>query len=295
MSRSLTRRAFAGATLVAPLSFSKPVAAQTPKPKKSLLYGMLPGRLPMEDRFKLARDCGFEGIEAPPIFDLAECERMRAAAERAGIPIHSVIFGGWGAPLSSGDPAVIERGMEEVRKGLKGAAAMGCDGLLLVPAVVNAKTPYADAYRRSQANIRKLIPVAAECRVRIDIEEVWNNFLLSPIEFARYVDEFRSPWVKAYFDVGNVVRFGWPQDWIRTLGKRIRKVHIKDFKGGPGLGTSGEWVNLLEGSIDWPETMRAFREIGFSGYMTLELGGGDEAYLKDLNARFDRILASYSG
>jgi hexulose-6-phosphate isomerase len=112
-----------------------------------------------------------------------------------------------------------------------------------------------------------------------------------PLEFARYIDELNSPWVQAYFDVGNVVRFGWPQDWIRTLGKRTRKVHIKDFKGGPGLGTGGEWVNLREGSIDWPEVMRALAEVGYEGYLTCELKGGDEAYLRDLSARIDLILA----
>jgi hexulose-6-phosphate isomerase len=96
--------------------------------------------------------------------------------------------------------------------------------------------------------------------------------------------------VQAYFDVGNVVRFGWPQDWIRTLGRRIRKVHIKDFKGGPGLGTTGAFVNLWEGSIDWTEVRRAFMEVGFSDFMTVELGGGNEAYFRDISARVDRII-----
>jgi len=157
--------------------------------------------------------------------------------------------------------------------------------------VVNAKTRYADAYTRSQAAIRQLIPEAQDRKVILAVEEVWNNFLLSPLEFARYVDEFRSPWVRAYFDVGNVVRFGWPQDWIRTLGRRIRKVHVKDFKGGPGLGTGGEWVNLLEGSIDWREVRAALMEVGFNDFLTLELGGGDEGYLRDLSGRLDRIIA----
>ncbi len=278
----------AGGTLVAATVGAK--EAQSARPKKSILYDMLPGA--MADRFMLAKDAGFEGIEAPPLTNIGECEKMRAAAERASVSIHSVIFGGWGAPLSSAEPEVIERGMASVRAGLKGAAAMGCDGLLLVPAVVNAKVRYADAWKRSHANIRKLIPAAQEAKVRIDIEEVWNNFLLSPLEFAKYVDDFKSPWVHAYFDVGNVVRFGWPQDWIRTLGRRIRKVHIKDFKGGPGLGTGGEWVNILDGSIDWQEVRKAFEEIGFTGYMTLELGGGNAEYIRDLSRRLDKIIGA---
>lgn len=262
------------------------------QPKKAVLYGMLPGNLSMEDRFKLARDVGFEGVEAPPITDPAECEKMHVAAEKAGIMIHCVIYGGWDPPLSHPDPAMQERAVQGVRRGLEGARLMGADALLLVPAVVNAQTRYVDAYKRSQANIKKLIPTAAKHKVIICIEEVWNNFLLSPLEFTRYIDEFKSPWVQAYFDVGNVVTFGWPEDWIRTLGKRIKRVHLKDYKGGPGLfgGNKGDFVNLLDGSVNWSEVRKALSEIGFTSYMTTELGGGDEAYLRDVSARVDKIL-----
>ena len=107
--------------------------------------------------------------------------------------------------------------------------------VLLVPAVVNKDIGYRDAWERSQQQIRKMIPLAAELKVVIAIEEVWNHFLLSPIEFARYVDDFKSPWVKAYFDVGNVVLFSFPQDWIRILGPRIVKVHLKDFSFRKGV------------------------------------------------------------
>jgi L-ribulose-5-phosphate 3-epimerase len=255
-------------------------------PKKALLYAMLPDRLSMEDRFKLARDVGFAAVEAPPIPDAGEAEKMRAAAAKAGIAIHSVIYGGWHAPLSSADPAVVERGRRDVEAALRSAHAMGAEDILLVPAVVNAETRYVHAYERSQKQIRRVIPLAEELRVMICVENVWNNFLLSPLEFARYVDEFKSPWVQAYFDVGNVVVFGWPEDWIRTLGPRIKKVHLKDFKR-----SSREFVNLRDGDVNWPEVRRAFAEVGFSGPMTTELGGGDEAYLRDVSARVDKILA----
>ena len=119
---------------------------------------------------------------------------------------------------------------------LRNAHFWGADTVLLVPAVVNPQTSYHDAWTRSQEQIRKLIPMAQELKVIIGIEEVWNKFLLSPIEFARYVDEFQSPWIRAYFDVGNVVIYGYPQDWIRTLGKRIVKLHIKDFKFAEARG-----------------------------------------------------------
>ena len=104
----------------------------------------------------------------------------------------------------------------------------------------------------------------------IGIEEVWNRFLLSPLEMARYVDELDSPWAKAYFDVGNVVLYGYPQDWIRTLGPRIVRVHLKDFSMDRGKGTFA-WKNLGEGDIDWPAVRQAFADIGFAGYMTTEL------------------------
>jgi L-ribulose-5-phosphate 3-epimerase len=160
-----------------------------------------------------------------------------------------------------------------------------------VPAVVDATTSYRDAWTRSQQVIReRLVPMARDMKVIIAVEEVWNKFLLSPIEFAKYVDEFDSPWVRAYFDVGNVVIYAFPQDWIRTLGPRIVKVHLKDFKFDRRNG-SFSWPNMGEGDIDWPEVRRAFADIKYSGYMTTELSGGDAAYLKDLSTRVDRFLA----
>lgn len=253
--------------------------------KKSLLLSMLPDKMSLEDRCRLARDTGFAGIEAPPM-SIPEAEKLRAAAEKAGVRVHSVIFGGWHAPLSDPDPRVAERGRKDVEAGLHCCKALGADILLLVPAVVNAKTRYVHAYERSQRHIRRLIPLAERLKVTIAVEEVWNNFLMSPLEFARYIDEFRSPWVQAYFDVGNVVAFAWPEDWIRTLGKRIKQVHLKDFKRN-----GRQFVNLRDGDVDWPEVRRAFLEIGFHGWMTCELGGGDEAYLRDVSARVDKIIA----
>jgi hexulose-6-phosphate isomerase len=166
--------------------------------------------------------------------------------------------------------------------------------VLLVPAVVNPETSYKDAWVRSQEQIRKLIPLAEQLKVVIAVEEVWNKFLLSPLEFARYVDEFKSPWVKAYFDVGNVVLYGYPQDWIRTLGKRIVKLHFKDFKFAvqPPLNKRvADFVQLRDGEIDWREIYKALSEIGFSGTGTVELQGGDRAYLQEVSRRMDLILS----
>ena len=158
---------------------------------------------------------------------------------------------------------------------------------MLVPAVVNSETSYRDAWTRSQREIRKLVPLAAELKVVIALEEVWNKFLLSPIEMATYIDEFRSPWVKAWFDVGNVVLYGYPQDWIRTLGKRIVKVHLKDFKR---TDDGYSWVNLGDGDVDWPAVRKAFAEVGYAGSAVTELEKGDEAYLRDVSGRVDRLV-----
>ena len=163
-----------------------------------------------------------------------------------------------------------------------------------MPAVVKKDVSYADAYTRSQAEIRKVLPLAQELNVKIALENVWNDFLLSPLETARYLDEFESPQVAVHFDVGNVVRYGWPEHWIRTLGKRIYKLDIKEFSRAKsdkeGL-RKGFQVELLEGDCDWPAVMAALREIGYVGWGAAEIPGGGRERLKEIAARMDRIYA----
>jgi hexulose-6-phosphate isomerase len=256
--------------------------------KKALQISMLPKQLTYADRMKLVREVGFEAIEGQTVTDEREAEEIKRAADGAKVRIHSVMnMAHWDNPLSSGDPSVVEKSLAGVRTSLRNAKLWGADAVLLVPAVVNPQVTYREAWARSQKQIRKLIPLAEELKVTIAIEEVWNKFLLSPLEMPRYVDEFQSPWVKSYFDVGNVVLYGYPQDWIRSLGKRIAKVHLKDFKR---LEDGYRWVNLGEGDIDWPAVRQAFADIGYTGYVTTELEGGDEAYLRDVGQRVDRLV-----
>jgi hexulose-6-phosphate isomerase len=199
----------------------------------------------------------------------------------------------WQYPLSSADPEVVRRSIAGMKTSLTNAAQWKAKVVLLVPAVVDRNTTYADAWARSQRVIREeLLPIAAGFKVTIGVEEVWNKFLLSPLEFARYVDEFKSPWLKAYFDVGNVVLYGYPQDWIRTLGKRIVRLHLKDFKMDRSAGRF-EWKNIGEGDIDWQEVRRALADTGFEGWATTEIEGGDRAYLNDVIARVDKFLAGF--
>jgi hexulose-6-phosphate isomerase len=249
---------------------------------------MLPKELPVLERFQIARDAGFQAIECPTTPDPAQAEEILAASRKSDLPIHSVMNAEhWRSPLSSADPSVVEKSLDGMRTSLRNAALWGADTVLLVPAVVNPETSYAQAWERSQRHIRTLIPLARELKVIIGIEEVWNKFLLSPLEFARYVDEFASPFIRAYFDIGNVAINAYPQDWIRTLGKRIVKVHVKDFSFKKRLA---EFTPLLEGEIDWRAVHAALSDIGYQGTATVELNGGDAAYLKEVSRRFDRIL-----
>jgi len=267
-------------------------ASPAPSIRKATLINMLPKDLPYAARFAMARDAGFEAIEMQTIARAEEAAEIREAAATAGLRIHSVMnMDHWRLPLSSGDPDVVARSVQGMETSLRNAALWGADTVLLVPAVVDAGTPYRDAYQRSQRVIReRLLPLARDLKVIIAVEEVWNKFLLSPLEFARYVDEFDSPWLKAYFDVGNVVIYAFPQDWIRTLGPRIVKVHLKDFNFDRPNGRF-TWKPIGEGDIDWPEVRRALRDVGYAGYVTTEVPAGDAAYLKDVAARVDRFLA----
>jgi hexulose-6-phosphate isomerase len=263
--------------------------------RKAVLFSMLPKDMSLVDRFQLARDVGFTEIECHTEEDEKQAEQIKTAAEKTKLRIHSVMNSAhWKYPLSSSDPEVVAVSMKGMETSLRNAHLWGADTVLLVPAVVNPETSYKDAWVRSQEQIRKLIPLAEQLKVIIAVEEVWNKFLLSPLEFARYVDEFKSPWVKAYFDVGNVVLYGYPQDWIRTLGDRIVKLHFKDFKFAvqPSINKRvADFVQLREGEIDWKEVYNALAEIKFNGTGTVELSGGDRGYLQDVSRRMDLILS----
>jgi L-ribulose-5-phosphate 3-epimerase len=300
---SETRRRFlktsAGAAFAATLAgtVGNAVIGATPSPaalpiKKGILLSMLPANISCGERLKLAHEIGFEVLQAPTEPDAHKAEELRKAADATQIRIDSVMnMDHWKYPLSSSDPAVVEKSLAGMRTSLHNAKLWGSDVVLLVPAVLDPQTSYREAWTRSQKEIRKLLPLAEELKVVIAIEEVWNRFLLSPLEMASYIDEFQSPWVKAWFDVGNVVLYGYPQDWIRTLNKRIVKVHLKDFKRNKD---SYSWVNLGEGDIDWAAVREAFAAIHYAGSATVELEAGDEAYLRDVSRRVDRLLLNRS-
>jgi L-ribulose-5-phosphate 3-epimerase len=282
----------------APATGGKPSPPNPATLRKSTLISMLPRgkseteRFSYAERFAIGKEAGFEAVEMQTIAADAEAAEIKEASTKTGLKIHSVMNSDhWRYPLSSADPEVVANSVKGMETSIKNAALWGADAVLLVPAVVDPATSYRDAWTRSQRVIREqLLPLARDSKIIIAVEEVWNKFLQSPLEFARYVDDFESPWVKAYFDVGNVVINAYPQDWIRTLGSRIVKIHLKDFTVDRKSQTFA-FKNLGEGDIDWPEVRRALAETGYSGYVTTEIQGGDLAYLKDVSARVDRFIA----
>ncbi len=291
---TIDRRAFletaAAAAALAALP-PRPLAAAG-RIRKAVLLSMLPKELAFRERFQLARDVGFEGIEIGTVSDTKEADEIKDASAKTGLLVHSVMNAEhWRSPLSSADPEVVAKSVAGMETSLRNAKLWGAGVVLLVPAVVNPQTGYQDAWTRSQKVIReRILPLATELQVIVGIEEVWNKFLLSPLELNKYVDEFQTPWVRAYVDVGNMVFYGYPQDWIRTVGKRTVRVHLKDFQLDRPNGKFA-WKNLGEGDIDWPEVRQALADIGYESWATVEIQGGDAAYLKDVVTRFDRFLA----
>jgi L-ribulose-5-phosphate 3-epimerase len=279
-----TGAALAAATVAGESTATAAAGSSSPW-KKAFMLGVSSG--PILPHFERLKEAGFVGVELPSPSKLDRDEVLRAR-DKTGIIIHGVSGSvHWKDTLSDPDPGVVERGLAAIRQEIEEAKVYGGTTVLVVPAVVKPSVSYRDAWTRSQAAIKTLIPHAEKNGIKIAIEEVWNKFLLSPVEFARYIDEFQSPWVGAYFDVGNVVEYGYPQEWIRELGKRILKIHIKEYKKEKRFG-----YPLGEGEIAWPEVTKALHEIGYDGWITAEVGYGDLDKLKDVVQRMDKILGS---
>lgn len=264
-----------------------------PRLKKAVKLSMVKGNMTLLEKFQLLKDLGYDGVEGASPNNLDEKDVLNAR-DKADLPIHGVVCSmHWRKPLSDPDPQVRVQCLEALKTAIKDAKTYGATSVLLVPAVVSKTVSYKDAYERSQAEIKKALPLAEDLNIKILFENVWNNFLLSPVEMARYIDELESPQVGAYFDVGNVVRFGWPEHWIRALGERIVKLDIKEYSRelqnskGPRAGFG---VKLGEGDCDWPAVMRALEEINFQGWATAEVRGGGRERLQEIANRMDRIL-----
>ena len=255
------------------------------KLKKAVKYGMIQLKGTHLERLELAKKCGFAGVEidSPGTGDL---EGLVKASKETGVAVHGVIDSvHWRDTLSSPDEKVRAKGLAALEGALKDAKTVGADTVLLVPGVVNKEVSYEQCWERSQAEVKKALPLAEKLKVKIAIEVVWNNFITKPEQLIEYVDSFKSEFVGAYFDCSNMIKYGVPSaDWIRKLGKRMIKFDFKGFK------KPDKWVAIGEGDEDWPEILKALAEIGYDGWATAEVGGGGEEHLKKISAQMDKVL-----
>jgi len=259
--------------------------------KKGMCYGSLPPKMSARKKLQLAKDAGLDGVEIPAFATQKETEEVRAIAEEAGIEIHSVMGGThWQLPLSSTDEGIRLQGVDGIKHALHVAKWSGAGVVLVVPGVVTADDSYEAVYDLSRKSIRELLPTAEELGVVMAIENVWNKFLLSPMEMRDYIDDFRHDLVKAYFDVGNILLYGYPHHYVETLGRRIVKVHIKDFNV-----SQRQFVPVLTGDVDFPRFVNALKGVGYSDYLTAELPPYPqfpEQLVYDTSAHLDCIIAS---
>jgi len=243
--------------------------------KKAVNRWIFPASMALKDCFALAKKAGFDGVEinfANEGADVnlktakADAEKIVLYAKEAGIKVCSVCAG-W-PPLTSNSVEERKKAIDYVKKALEVTAWLGADTVLVVPGVVSEEVSYEVAYERARQAMLELAPVAEACKVYIGMENVWNKFLLSPLEMKRFIEEINKPYVQAYFDTGNVLVSGFPEQWIRILGKHIKKIHLKDFRTSTGNITG--FVNLLEGDVNWAGVLQALKEIEYNDYLIAE-------------------------
>ncbi len=271
--------------------------------KKAVMYGMLAEGKTVLERFEILRECGMDGVEMDSPSRITHDEVL-AAMEKTGIKVHGLVDSvHWQFHLNSPEPEIRKKGIEALETAIRDAKAYSSTSILLVPALVNGRQPYDEAWRLSIESLRTVTPMAKEAGVKIAIENVWNNFLLSPLEAARYVDELNGddkngPY-RFHFDIGNVINFGWPDQWVKILGARTAKLHIKDFSRKK-RDEQGLWkgfdVELGDGDAGWAATMTALDETGYStapegNWATAEVGGGKRDRIKQVGEQMDRLFA----
>ena len=303
-TQPLTRRAFLkssattlAAASVAPAFLNRTSAAAAGKKrdlKKAIMYATVGVKGSVLEKFRALKEAGFAGVEPMGGMDQKEVLEAFAATglKAASVCCHTH----WAKPLSDPNPGTREIGLEGLRQSLRDAKAYGATSVLLVPGVARDGANYDECFQRSIVEIKKTIPLAAELGVKISIENVWNDFVTTPQQADAYLKAIDSPHVGWHFDIGNVGRYSPAEQWIPVIGKRIARLHIKEFdtrkmtKESPGKGFDAKF---LEGTNDWPAIMKALDAIGYTGWGIAEQGGGGTPEgLKDLSERMDRIFAS---
>jgi L-ribulose-5-phosphate 3-epimerase len=268
------RRFIKSSAALAALAAFRPQLTLAGSPKIAVPISALRASLTILERFRLAADAGFSGVEMSTVDCPSEAEQVREAAERAGLRIHSVVNAACRRyPFSSADPDVVRRGVAGMETSLRNAWLWGADTVLVAPASAGPEASYRDAWNRSQQVIReRILPLARHLGIVLAIDEVWDGFILGPPEVARYVDAFASPWVKACFDTDRGVFYASHQDWIRTLGSRLVKVRAR------------------EGGAAWLAVTGALEEIAYEGWVTIEMAMAPRIFSERLLARLNAML-----
>ena len=261
-----------------------------------------------KEAMKLAKDAGFEGIElalgADGEISMTSTDEellsIKAYAEELGIKIPSLSSGlCWANSLTANDPEERQRAFDMVCRQLYCAKMLGAETILVIPGSVSVEfvpewgvVDYDVVWDRALEAMKKLAPIAAEYGVQIGLENVWNKFLLSPLEMRNFIDAVGSPWVGAYLDTGNMVYSGYPEQWIKILGKRIFKIHFKDYRRNPG-GLNA-FVDLLAGDVDWKAVRTTFEAIGYEGWAAGEMipqyAQGSDQLIYNTSASMERIM-----
>jgi hexulose-6-phosphate isomerase len=297
MTDALNRRDFlklGGAAIAAGALGSAAARAAEPAKKreirKAIMYATIGYKGSVMEKFKAIKAAGFEGVE--PMSHMNQEEVLKALDE-TGLKAASVCCDThWRKLLSDPDANVRREGVEGLQIALKDAKKYGASSVLLVPGRVTKDVPYDDCFKRSVAEVRKALPVAEETGVKIAVENVWNDFITTPQQARDFLDAIDSPLVGWHFDIGNAVRYSPPETWIPVLGKRILKLHIKEFSKDPVKQFK---VKFFEGSNNWPAIMKALDEAGYQGWGISEQPGNqaqDADSLKDLSERMDKVFAS---
>ncbi len=252
--------------------------------KKSINLWAFTPQTTLENCLDIAKEAGFEGVElvveegrVNPKETEERLKEIRREAEKRSLEISSLATGlFWKFNLVSDNPKLREEAENLIRDMLRMSSLLGADTILVVPGAVHILwetqseiIPYEVAYKRAYQSIEKLVSEAERYKVNIGIENVWNKLFLSPMEMKEFIDDIGSPYLGVYFDVGNVLTIGFPEQWIRILGKRIKKVHLKDFR--TAVGNLEGFVGLLEGDVNWPEVMKALKEIGYDDFLVAEV------------------------
>jgi hexulose-6-phosphate isomerase len=286
-------------TVLTATAIGAPLFAADEKPKrqikKAIMWGTIGYKGTVMEKCRALKAAGFEGVEPNSHMDQ---EEMVRALEETGLKAASVCGAHhWSKPLSSPDEKVRAEGLEALKQTLRDAKRYGATSVLLVPGVARNGVTYEECWQRSIAGIRQAIPLCEETGVKIAVENVWNDFLMKPEQAKQYLDEINSPWVGWHFDIGNMVRFGPSEEWIKVLGKRILKLHIKDYSTVADAAgkQKGFGVKLLEGSVNWPAVMSELDKVGYTGWAITEQPGAqtkDAEALKEFSTTLSKVLAS---